>query len=361
MKKFYFSALLSKKIVFLITGLCLAFCAFGQEGTLNFNMFVKSVQPQFALESDTSIAHSVVTSNVSYPVNFKINVSIKGDSVLLAQSNLMSAPFYTCLPADSLKNLDPFDPTLVSMDDYYGFKSSTVGGVTPVHNYQVCITLVDATTFVNLTAPQYFYYSIQTYSAPSLVFPGNTDTLSNASYRIKFKWNRVTPKTKAATFYKLTVVPVLSGQTASYAMAHNTPILVADSLGDSVYSWHQRGDSIVEQTNYRLPVKTYAWQVTSYYVTGISLGNSSVQTFTMGKVRLISQGITFSDSIATLNANTLEFPWTLIPEFDSIQKAAFNTPAFGPWTVGENKTTLCDNGNWEDGTTDNWTPWLGYK
>jgi hypothetical protein len=350
-----------KKLIFLSI-ICQIFVisAKAQQGSLTLSMTVNSIQPKFLSETVNPSATYTITSNSTVPINFKFNVTIYGDGQLLGQTDLNTAPEYTCNPEDFLSNLSPFDPEMVSLTSYNGFKESLLSGVEPIYHYHMCIKLIDVPSLQDLTSENCYDFTIQSYTAPSLIFPVNTSTVSKLSYQIPFKWNKVNPSPVIHEFYRLKLVKINAGQSASDAIANNTPVLLADSLADTIYNWRQTGDSIINDSEYVKSEINYAWQVDAYYITGSSFGFSSIFSFTEGNVTLISQGSTFDVNIATENAETLEYPDEEIGEYDTVQKTLFSLPAPDP--AGQGVATLaCDNGNWEHGDYRNWTAAMGTR
>jgi hypothetical protein len=351
---------MKKFIILQILFCCLAYNIKAQEGSLSLTTTVKNLQPQFAAEGDNTFASTMVTSNVTNPITFKFNLIFYGDGVLLGQTDLNTAPQYTCNPGDQLANLSPFDPELVSLTSYNGFKESMIAGILPIHNYHICLSLVDPNTLQSITGDQCFDFTVQQYVFPNLIFPENGSTISNQSYQVKFKWSSITPSPIVHEFYRIKVVKINAGQSALNALANNLPALLIDSLTDTTYSWRQYCDSVIHDSNYTFPVLNYVWQVSAYYANGTSLGLSSVYTFTSGSVALIAQGSVFSSAIAEENAATLEVPEEEVAEYVNVEEVKFYASS-QTYASAAQQTTTCDNGNWEHGDNRNWTGEMGTR
>jgi hypothetical protein len=122
-------------------------------------------------------------------------------------------------------------------------KSLNRTGKLPADNYQLCVQLVEPTTFAALSQERCGSFYIAAAQLPICMMPSNNQELDIVKARtvITFRWTPLVPKPQGATNYRLQVFEVLEHQTPMQALRSNQPLLDQIIIERTQFIWQPQG------------------------------------------------------------------------------------------------------------------------
>jgi hypothetical protein len=146
-------------------------------------------------------------------------------------------------------------------------KSLNRTGKLPADNYQLCVQLVEPTTFAPLSLEKCGSFYVAAAQLPICMMPANEQELdiTKARTAITFRWTPLVPKPQGATNYRLQVFEVLEHQTPMQALRSNQPLLDQIIIERTQFIWQPQGilgfveeekiDSVVEKKGWNGTIK----------------------------------------------------------------------------------------------------------
>jgi hypothetical protein len=122
-------------------------------------------------------------------------------------------------------------------------KSLNRTGKLPADNYQLCVQLVEPTTYAPLSLERCGSFYIAAAQLPICMMPANEQELdiTKARTAITFRWTPLVPKPQGATNYRLQVFEVLEHQTPMQALRSNQPLLDQIIIERTQFIWQPQG------------------------------------------------------------------------------------------------------------------------
>jgi hypothetical protein len=122
-------------------------------------------------------------------------------------------------------------------------KSLNKTGKLPADNYQLCVQLVEPTTFAPLSQEKCGSFYVAGMQLPICMMPANEQELdiNVARTAITFRWTPLVPKPQGATNYRLQVFEVLEHQTPMQALRSNQPLLDEIIIERTQFIWQPKG------------------------------------------------------------------------------------------------------------------------
>ena len=116
-------------------------------------------------------------------------------------------------------------------------------GKLPADNYQLCVQLVEPTTFAPISLERCGSFYIAAAQLPICMMPANEQELdiTKARTAITFRWTPLVPKPQGATNYRLQVFEVLEHQTPMQALRSNQPLLDQIIVERTQFIWQPQG------------------------------------------------------------------------------------------------------------------------
>ncbi len=122
-------------------------------------------------------------------------------------------------------------------------KSLNRTGKLPADNYQLCVQLVEPTTYAPLSLERCASFYIAAAQLPICMMPAKHQELdiNIAKTAITFRWTPLVPKPQGATNYRLQVFEVLQNQTPMQALRSNQPLLDQIIVERTQFIWQPQG------------------------------------------------------------------------------------------------------------------------
>jgi hypothetical protein len=122
-------------------------------------------------------------------------------------------------------------------------KSLNRTGKLPADNYQLCVQLVEPTTYAPLSIEKCGSFYVAAAQLPICMMPANEQVLDIVKARtaITFRWTPLIPKPQGATNYRLQVFEVLQNQTPMQALRSNQPLLDQTIIERTQFIWQPQG------------------------------------------------------------------------------------------------------------------------
>ncbi len=116
-------------------------------------------------------------------------------------------------------------------------------GKLPADNYQLCVQLVDFTTFAPLSQERCASFYIAAVQLPICMMPANEQELDllKAQTAIMFRWTPIIPRPEDKFQYRLQVFEVLENQQPVQALRSNQPVLDKTIVGATQFIWQPQG------------------------------------------------------------------------------------------------------------------------
>jgi hypothetical protein len=173
-------------------------------------------------------------------VKFKTQLQNSNGSVI-AVSNIANSPVYTVKFGSNAFTLDKvMQPENMQFSDQAVIKSIRTSGRLPAGSYQLCISLLNAATGMELLkAPVCRPFVQVSYQLPYLLTPDDKTWLDAniAQTVITFRWSSIVPQPKEPVIYRLQVFEVKDGQKPMQAFRSNQPVLETEVRNTSQYFW----------------------------------------------------------------------------------------------------------------------------
>jgi hypothetical protein len=138
----------------------------------------------------------------------------------------------------------------------------------PADNYQLCIQLVEPTTYAPLSQEKCASFYVAAAQLPICMMPANEQVLdiTQARTAITFRWTPLVPKPQGATNYRLQVFEVLENQTPMQALRSNQPLLDKIIIERTQFIWQTQGilgDSVSQKKGWDGSVKgkQFIWSI----------------------------------------------------------------------------------------------------
>jgi hypothetical protein len=198
----------------------------------------------------------------------KIKATLKAsDGTEVSTTNLNLAQVIILPDGNSV-----YDAAIVYQLDIQQFtakyqKSLNRTGKLPADNYQLCVQLVEPTTFAPLSQERCGSFYVAAAQLPICMMPANEQELdiTKARTAITFRWTPLVPKPQGATNYHLQVFEVQENQTPMQALRSNQPLLDQIIIERTQFIWQPQGilgfvedekvDSIVQKKGWDGTVK----------------------------------------------------------------------------------------------------------
>jgi hypothetical protein len=122
-------------------------------------------------------------------------------------------------------------------------KSLNKTGKLPADNYQLCVQLVEPTTFAVISQEKCGSFYVAAAQLPICMMPAKDQELDiiQARTAITFRWTPLIPKPQGATNYRLQVFEVLQNQTPMQALRSNQPLLDQTIIERTQFIWQPQG------------------------------------------------------------------------------------------------------------------------
>jgi hypothetical protein len=174
----------------------------------------------------------------------KIKAVLKAsDGTEVSTTNLNIAQVVVLPDGNSVYNAATVFPLEIQQftDKYQ--KSLNRTGKLPADNYQLCVQLVEPTTFAALSQERCGSFYIAAAQLPICMMPSNNQELDIVKARtaITFRWTPLVPKPQVATNYRLQVFEVLEHQTPMQALRSNQPLLDQIIIERTQFIWQPQG------------------------------------------------------------------------------------------------------------------------
>jgi hypothetical protein len=174
----------------------------------------------------------------------KIKSTLKAsDGSEVSTTNLNVAQVVILPDGNSVYNAATVFPLEVQQftDKYQ--KSLNKTGKLPADNYQLCVQLVDPTTYAPLSLERCGSFYVAAAQLPICMMPANDQELDiiKARTAITFRWTPLVPKPQGATNYRLQVFEVLEHQTPMQALRSNQPLLDQIIIERTQFIWQPQG------------------------------------------------------------------------------------------------------------------------
>jgi hypothetical protein len=129
----------------------------------------------------------------------------------------------------------------LEIQQFNGKYQSTLNktGKLPADNYQICVTLVEETTFAPLSQERCGSFYLAASQLPICMMPANEQELdvNVARTAITFRWTPLVPKPQGASYYRLQVFEVIENQTPMQALRGNQPLLDEVIIERTQFIW----------------------------------------------------------------------------------------------------------------------------
>ena len=174
----------------------------------------------------------------------KIKTTVKSsDGTEVSTTNLNLAQIIT-LP-DGQTVLDAGVVYPLEIQQFTGKYQNSLNrtGKLPADNYQICVELVEPTTFAPLAPQQCKSFYVASAQLPICMMPANEQELDIVKARtaITFRWTPLVPKPQGATYYRLQVFEVLQNQAPMQALRSNQPVLDQIIIERTQFIWQPQG------------------------------------------------------------------------------------------------------------------------
>ncbi len=233
---------MKNKILLIATTFLLAFSTKAQ---LSTNLIVSSQPP--ATISKWAITPGVITlvvNNQQGPRKAKIRTTLKtidGTEVSTTDMNLAQ----TIIFPDGQTLLNAASVFPLEIQKFTGKYQSNLNktGKLPADNYQLCVELVEPSTFQPIAPQKCGSFYLAALQLPICMMPAKDQALdiNQAKTAITFRWTPLVPKPKTATSYRLQVFEILDNQQPVQALRSNQPILDKIIVERTQYIWQPQG------------------------------------------------------------------------------------------------------------------------
>jgi hypothetical protein len=174
----------------------------------------------------------------------KIKATLKAsDGTEVSSTNLNLAQVVILPDGSSVYNAAVVYPLEIQQftDKYQ--KSLNRTGKLPADNYQLCVQLVEPTTFAALSQERCASFYLAAVQLPICMMPAKDQELDIVQARtaITFRWTPLIPKPQGATNYRLQVFEVQENQTAMQALRSNQPLLDQTIIERTQFIWQPQG------------------------------------------------------------------------------------------------------------------------
>ena len=174
----------------------------------------------------------------------KIKATLKAsDGTEVSTTNLNLAQVITLPDGNSVYNAAVVFPLEIQQFTGKYQKSLNRTGKLPADNYQLCVQMVEPTTFAALAQERCSSFYIADAQLPICMMPANEQELdiTKARTAITFRWTPLVPKPQGATNYRLQVFEVLQQQTPMQALRSNQPLLDQIIIERTQFIWQPQG------------------------------------------------------------------------------------------------------------------------
>jgi len=177
-----------------------------------------------------------VTNTSASDVQAKFNCQINKDGSFLAKTKPELMPVLT-IPVGTTQffaeDIIPLDATTATD----GLVQKTLRtGMLPSGLYELCVSMIEPTTFVVISQPVCRNFSVRTYQAPILLLPIDQAEVTFGT-RPMMRWSAVSPRPDFPVSYRVQVFEVLRGQTPINALRVNRPVLDVSDVTSTQLLW----------------------------------------------------------------------------------------------------------------------------
>ncbi|HZV13211.1 MAG TPA: hypothetical protein VFA55_08345, partial [Candidatus Kapabacteria bacterium] len=171
------------------------------------------------------------TSGASKQVKLSTQISLNGSLVAFTKNQNM--PVLTIPPGamtyDAGAMIPYNDVTFQGQID----QSVKRSGLLPEGQYQICVSLIDPSTFAQITQPVCQSFTILGYQQPILLQPADNSDVnaSNSAPPPVFMWTSVTPAPPTVVTYHFKLIELMPGQQPKAAFQSNPPLFERDVIG----------------------------------------------------------------------------------------------------------------------------------
>lgn len=191
---------------------------------------------------------TLIVNNLGGPQGIIKRVKIKAilkasDGTEVSTTNLNLAQVITLPDGNSVYNAAVVFPLEIQQFTGKYQKSLNRTGKLPADNYQLCVQMVEPTTFATLAPERCSSFYIAAAQLPICMIPANEQELdiTKARTAIIFRWTPLVPKPQGATNYRLQVFEVLQQQTPMQALRSNQPLLDQIIIERTQFIWQPQG------------------------------------------------------------------------------------------------------------------------
>jgi hypothetical protein len=174
----------------------------------------------------------------------KIKATLKAsDGTEVSSTNLNLAQVVILPDGNSVYNAAVVYPLEIQQFTGKYQKSLNKTGKLPADNYQLCVQLVEPTTFAALSQERCSSFYVAAAQLPICMMPANEQELdiTKARTAITFRWTPLIPKPQGATNYRLQVFEVQENQTPMQALRSNQPLLDQIIVERTQFIWQPQG------------------------------------------------------------------------------------------------------------------------
>jgi hypothetical protein len=174
----------------------------------------------------------------------KIKATLKAsDGTEVSSTNLNLAQVVILPDGSSVYNAAVVYPLEIQQFTGKYQKSLNKTGKLPADNYQLCVQLVEPTTFAPLSQERCGSFYVAAAQLPICMMPANEQVLDIVKARtaITFRWTPLVPKPQGATNYRLQVFEVQENQTPMQALRSNQPLLDKIIIEQTQFIWQPQG------------------------------------------------------------------------------------------------------------------------
>jgi len=231
---------------------------------LNTSLAVSATPPSALTEWNNrkEVLTFLVQPGAGLQLTYKIKTEIKlSDGTVIGKTDLARATTYTGISTNAVFYASDVIPleNMIFSGKYKSTLEKT--GKLLSDNYQICVRLVRPADFTPVSEEKCRNFYLASLQLPVLIKPANEEILdaSLANQVITFRWTPVVPRPSLPVTYRLTVMEVLTNQSAMQAFRSNQPILDKQVRGATQYIWQVQGiinccpgvmteDSMINQT-----------------------------------------------------------------------------------------------------------------
>ena len=216
---------------------------FAVNAQLTTNLVVNA-RPSARL-SDWSITKSTFTlivSNISPLGNRRVKIKSvlkTADGTTVAATDLNKAPIILIRDGNSIYDANTVFP--LEIQQFEGSFQNMLNRTGKLSSgaYQLCVELVDPTTFAALTATQCRSFFVAALQLPITMVPYDKQELDSrkAQTAITFRWTPLTPLPQGGVNYHIQVFEVLENQQDVQALRANQPLLDKNIFAVTQYIW----------------------------------------------------------------------------------------------------------------------------